>query len=108
MQSSFVFAHVSAVLYEQVVLKSVGQCNATLEMLRTHPGISRHVRQLIIRPQARSRRASFSSIDNMEASSAVARVAASGCLDALLKFQWDDEELPYHDEMWFALRMGCV
>ena len=77
-------------------------------MLRTHPGISRHVRKLIIRPQVRFRRTAFSSIDNMEASSAVARVAASGCLDALLKFQWDDEELPYHDEMWFALRMGCV
>lgn len=47
-------------------------------------------------------------MDNANASAAVAKVAASKALDALVKFQWDDEELPYHDEMWFALRIGYV
>ncbi|KAF6763183.1 hypothetical protein DFP72DRAFT_1000569 [Ephemerocybe angulata] len=105
--SRHVFTHVSAVLYAQVTLKSVEQCNVTLDMLRTRPGISRHVRELVIRPQARLRKTSFNTLDNAEACSAVAKVAASKSLDALVRFQWDDDELPYHDEMWFALRMGC-
>jgi hypothetical protein len=78
-------------------------------MLRKRPCISRHVRELVIRPCGNAGlRKSFNSIDNADASAAVAKVAASKSLDALVRFQWDDEELPYHDEMWFALRVGYV
>ncbi|TEB37348.1 hypothetical protein FA13DRAFT_1621736 [Coprinellus micaceus] len=106
--SRSVFANVSAILYEKVILKSAAQCDITLEMLRKRPCISRHVRELVIRPCGNAGlRKSFNSIDNAHASAAVAKVAASKSLDALVRFQWDDEELPYHDEMWFALRVGC-
>lgn len=78
-------------------------------MLRNRPCVSRHVRELVVRPwQAKPRSSSFDTrVENAAASSAVARVATSKALDALVRFQWDDDELPYSDDMWFALRMGC-
>ena len=105
-QSKFVFEQVSTVLYKRVILSPGEQCTQTLGMLRRRADISRHVRELTIRTQSNSLKAFSSSIDNSEASAAVSEIAASGCLDALVKFVWDDDELPHHDEMWFALRMG--
>ncbi|EEB86659.1 hypothetical protein MPER_16308, partial [Moniliophthora perniciosa FA553] len=39
------------------------------------------------------------------ASAAVRECAIAFTLDALAKFTWDSDELPYFDDMWFALRV---
>ena len=111
-QSKFVFANVSPVLYEIVVLQSTEQCSVTLGMLQKHFEIARHVRELVIRPHAKYHN-HFNPFDNPTVSSIVrqvagARVADAMCLDALVKFQWDAEEMPFFQDMWFALRLGCV
>lgn len=98
-QSTNVFANVSTVLYERVCLKSANQCTVTLGMLCRRPDIARHVRELVYQPHGRS------ASSGEEAASAVIKAASSKHLDALVRFQWDDEELPYQDDMWFALRM---
>ncbi|KAF8971198.1 hypothetical protein BDZ97DRAFT_1788255 [Flammula alnicola] len=104
--SNYVFSNVSSVLYETVVLESVEQCRLTLGMLSRNNGIARHVRHLVIRPQARHR--TYFTLDhNAAASAAVRETVGSMCLDALVRFIWDADELPYHDDMWFALRAGC-
>ena len=103
-KSNYIFSHVSSVLYEKVVLKSAEQCTWTLGMLARRVDVARHVRELIISLS----RALVSGIDNATASSAVRKVAEGMRLDALAKFCWDAEESPYHEDMWFALRMGCV
>ena len=74
-------------------------------MLQRRFDIARHVRELIIRPQVKCHSNSF---DNATASSVVRRVAGTMCLDALVKFQWDADEMPFFEDMWFALRLGCV
>ena len=94
----------SSVLYEKVVLKSAEECTWTLGMLARRVDVARHVRELIISLS----KALVSVIDNATASAAVRRVAGAMRLDALVKFCWDAEESPYHEDMWFALRMGCV
>ena len=38
----------------------------------------------------------------------VRMLASSKTLVSLSKFIWADEELPFYDDMWFALRVGCV
>ncbi|KAF9474701.1 hypothetical protein BDN70DRAFT_884538 [Pholiota conissans] len=104
--SKHAFANISSVLYETVVLESAEQCRVTLEMLSRNQGIARHVQNLVIRPQSKYRRY-LSAADNDSASAAVLQTAGSKCLDALKKFLWDADELPYNDDMWFALRAGC-
>ncbi|KAF8149532.1 hypothetical protein B0H34DRAFT_667733 [Crassisporium funariophilum] len=104
--SNYVFANVSSVLYETVVLQSIEQCSLTLGMLHRRSDIARHVRQLVIRPQVKFR-SLFSSMDGAAASAAVRKLAGAMCLDALVRFTWDAEELPYYEDMWFALRVGC-
>ena len=46
--------------------------------------------------------------DNEVSSASVRRIAVTRVLDALVRFDWDGEDLPYFDDMWFALRLGCV
>ena len=99
------FSNVSSVLYETVTLESVEQCRLTLGMLLRRFDIARHVRNLIIRPHARHSTA-FTPAESAAASFAVRKIAGSMCLDALVKFQWDADELPWYDDMWFALRLG--
>lgn len=106
-QSRYVFSNVSPVLYETVVLQSAEQCSVTLGMLQQRFDIARHVRQLVIKPQAKYHNR-FTVSDNATASSVVRQVAGSMCLDALVKFQWDAEEMPFFEDMWFALRLGYV
>ena len=88
------------------MLHSAEQCAVTLGMLVRRLDIARHVRELVIRPQAKHHH--FSPTDNLVVSSVVQRVAGSMSLDALVKFQWDAEEMPFLEDMWFALRLGCV
>ncbi|KDR74977.1 hypothetical protein GALMADRAFT_98043 [Galerina marginata CBS 339.88] len=104
--SNYVFANVSAVLYETVILESVEQCSLTLGMLFRRFDIARHVRELIIRPQVKQK-TYFNASDSAIASAAMRKIAGAMCLDALVRFQWDADELPFYDDMWFALRLGC-
>lgn len=48
----------------------------------------------------------YTTLDNGIASAAVRKVASAKIMDALLRFEWDDEEIPLLDDMWFALRIG--
>jgi hypothetical protein len=48
----------------------------------------------------------YTTLDNEIASSAVRKAASAKIMDALLTFDWDNEELPLLDDMWFALRIG--
>jgi hypothetical protein len=48
----------------------------------------------------------YRTAENEVASEAVRDVAGAGVMDALVRFEWDDEELPLVDDMWFALRIG--
>ncbi|KNZ80279.1 hypothetical protein J132_06705 [Termitomyces sp. J132] len=88
--SSYIYFHAASVLYESVILKGLEQCTSTLSMLSGRPDIARHG-------------VAFSSL----ASAAVRDAAATQYLDALTKFIWDADEKPYHEDMWFALRIGC-
>ncbi|EAU91118.1 hypothetical protein CC1G_03286 [Coprinopsis cinerea okayama7 len=105
--STNVFSHVSTVLYEKITLQTSQQCSITLGMLTKRPDIARHVRELAYEPDRSCSRRSMSTTDNAEACQAIIKVASSKRLDALVRFQWNDEELPHHEDMWFALRMGC-
>ncbi|KAF8893410.1 hypothetical protein BD779DRAFT_1669709 [Infundibulicybe gibba] len=105
--SGHVFAHTSSVLYSTVTLNSVEQCIDTFGMLHRRHDIARHVRKLVVRPQSKRRLGHIFS-DTDTASSAVRELASSMRLDALTRFVWDADEMPYHDDMWFALRMGYL
>lgn len=94
-------------LYERVVLESVDQCRLTLDMLFRRIDIARHVRELIVRPQVKHV-GYFGPADSSAASAAIRRVASAKCLDALVSFKWEADELPFYDDMWFALRAGYV
>ena len=101
------FATVSSVLYASVTLNSAEQCTTTLNMLRRHPYIARHVRELVVKP------GQLSSSDNQfnhreKSSSAVRDIEMSRVLDELVKFTWDFDDLPVYDDMWFALRVWYV
>lgn len=74
-------------------------------MLRRRPDISRHARELHIRPQAKWRSA-LTVAENGAVSAAVRSLAASKRLDALTNFTWDADEMPLNEDMWFALRVG--
>lgn len=100
-----IFSRVCSVLYRSVVLDTVKQCETTLSMLGRCPDVTRHVRSLVVRPDTDSRGAS--DLPSMIVSAAVRQLAASKRLEALTRFTWDADEHPYHDDMWFALRMGC-
>ncbi len=83
-------------------------------MLLRRPDISRHVRKLIIRPR-RPGMYGFNREDSRLVSRLVKQLASERDakrpepkLDALTTFAWEDEELPFYDDMWFALRMGFV
>ncbi|PPQ71282.1 hypothetical protein CVT24_012336 [Panaeolus cyanescens] len=106
LSSKYVFENVSSVLYETVILQSVDQCRRTLAMLLRRSDIARHVRELIIRPTPKNN-PRFTLLDSAAASAWVRRLASSMSLDALVRFTWDSEELPYYEDMWFALRVGC-
>lgn len=45
-------------------------------------------------------------VDNEAACAAVREIAGAKIMDALVRFEWDDEEVPMLDDMWFALRIG--
>ncbi|KAG6840685.1 hypothetical protein C0991_005044 [Blastosporella zonata] len=102
----YVYSHVAAILYETVTLNDVEQCTNTLRMLTRRPLLARHVRQLIVRPRMDKACGQGVSVSLM-ASTAVRDAAVTMRLDALSKFIWDADEKPYHEDMWFALRMGC-
>jgi hypothetical protein len=74
-------------------------------MLHRRPDISRHVRELHIRPQAKWRN-TLTVSENGSISAVVRSLAASRRLDALTKFIWDADEMPLNEDMWFALRVG--
>ncbi|ESK92059.1 hypothetical protein Moror_10343 [Moniliophthora roreri MCA 2997] len=95
-----------SILYAEVVLSSAEQCKATLAMLSRRRDIARHVRELIIRPRSK-KPSSHQFFDAVVASAAVRECAIAFTLDALAKFTWDSDELPYFDDMWFALRVCC-
>lgn len=76
-------------------------------MLQRRPEIARHVRELVVRPHTNKKVQQGVAVSAL-ASAAVRDTAATMCLDALRKFLWDGEERPYHEDMWFALRKGCV
>ena len=92
-------------LYESVVLESAEQCCLTLGMLLQNPHIARHVRELVVRPQARHK-SYFRLADNASVSSLVRQISGEFRLDALVSFNWDADEPPYYEDMWFALRVG--
>ena len=95
-------------LYRTIVLKSAAQCASTLGMLLRRACIARHVRQLVVRPcttGAKGRRV-CTTVDNEAACAAVREIAGAKIMDALVRFEWDDEEVPMLDDMWFALRIG--
>jgi hypothetical protein len=58
-----------------------------------------------VRPRTSGKRV-YTTLDNETASAAVRKVASAKIMDALLRFEWDDEEIPLLDDMWFALRIG--
>ncbi|KAK7045618.1 hypothetical protein VNI00_007451 [Paramarasmius palmivorus] len=101
-----VFTNVSSILYAAVILSSAEQCTATLAMLSRRRDIARHVRELIIRPRSK-KPSNHQFFDTVVASAAVRECAIAFTLDALSKFTWDSDELPYCDDMWFALRVCC-
>ncbi|KAF8730047.1 hypothetical protein AX14_005776 [Amanita brunnescens Koide BX004] len=105
-QSSYIFSCVSPALYESVYLNTIEQCTSTLAMLQRRPDISRHVRELHVRPEEKWRSA-LTVTENGVVSAAVMSLAASKRLDALTKFIWDADEMPLNEDMWFALRVGC-
>ena len=74
-------------------------------MLQRRPDISRHVRELHVRPEEKWRSA-LTVTENGVVAAAVMSLAASKRLDALTKFIWDADEMPLNEDMWFALRVG--
>ncbi|TRM69371.1 hypothetical protein BD626DRAFT_473844 [Schizophyllum amplum] len=104
--SNHIYGSVTPVLYRRVVLTSFDKCCTTLNMLGRRPDIARHVQDLLVSPRSPQRaRHVFS--DSAVISDMVRSLAASETLLALSKFTWADEELPFYDDMWFALRAGC-
>ncbi|KAF9010720.1 hypothetical protein BDQ17DRAFT_1322512 [Cyathus striatus] len=79
--SGHVFSSVAPVLYESVVLR----------YRTTRPRIGRSATLLL--------KIEFIDILN--------RLGGSFLSYALVKFVWDADEMPYHEDMWFALRIGC-
>ena len=104
-KSSYIYFYVAPVLYESVALKDLEQCTRTLWMLSRRPNIARHVRKLLIRLRSSSDCGQGVAL-SLLASAAVRDAAATQHLDALTTFIWDADEKPYHEDMWFALRMG--
>ncbi|KAF8070018.1 hypothetical protein FPV67DRAFT_1485811 [Lyophyllum atratum] len=105
--SSYIYSHLAPILYGIVVLNNLEQCTRTLAMLQRRPDIARHVRHLFVRPQSTHSESRHGVAVSLIASAAVREAAATQRLDALTKFVWDGDEKPYHEDMWFALRMGC-
>ncbi|KAF9268714.1 hypothetical protein L218DRAFT_970004 [Marasmius fiardii PR-910] len=104
--NNHIFTNVSSILYAAVILTTSEQCTRTLHMLSRRPDIARHVRELVIRPISK-KSLNHQLLDSVVASSAVRECAISFKLDALSRFSWDCDELPYFDDMWFALRVCC-
>ena len=77
-------------------------------MLQRRPEIARHVRELVVRPHTDEKSVPASIAPSLIASAAVREIAATKRLDALTRFTWLADEKPYHDDMWFALRMGSA
>lgn len=73
-------------------------------MLSRCTAIARHVRELTLKFQPKNPHLTPS--EREATSAAVIEVASSMALDALRKFVWDADELPFHEDMWFALRIG--
>ncbi|KAG7091006.1 hypothetical protein E1B28_010071 [Marasmius oreades] len=104
--NNYIFGNIASILYANVVLTTSEQCTTTLQMLSRRPDISRHVRELVIRPGSK-KSLNHQLLDSIVASSAIRECAISFKLDALSRFSWDCDELPYFDDMWFALRVCC-
>ncbi|KAJ7647062.1 hypothetical protein FB45DRAFT_1099613 [Roridomyces roridus] len=99
--SKVFFSDIAPALYKSVFLNSAGQCTTTLAMLKRRKDIARHVRELLVRP-SRSH-----DPPDLAPLWLLLKFASSRSLDALQKFTWCDDEVPYHEEMWLALRMCC-
>lgn len=74
-------------------------------MLTRCTAIARHVRELTLKLQPKNPH-TLTPSEREATSAAVIEVASSMALDALRKFVWDADELPFHEDMWFALRIG--
>lgn len=72
-------------------------------MLLRRPDLARHVRRLAVRPDGRGE---YTSQRARAVSELLYELAPS--LDALQSFCWDSEEVPPCDDIWFALKQGCV
>ncbi|OAX37349.1 hypothetical protein K503DRAFT_719896 [Rhizopogon vinicolor AM-OR11-026] len=104
LSSKVLFTNACAILYAHVHLGTTEQCQRTLSMLCSRPGIARHVQKLQIRFSS-SRPTYFADINGITISTLLRELAPK--LDALHTFIWDADEIPQCDEMWFALRMSC-
>ena len=98
-------------LYSDVKLRGSVQCIQTLNMLIAHPERARHIRSLCLHPDDSGpfatriwgRGALF---NGYAISGAIRRLASK--MEILQSFEWDGEELPPYDDMWFALRVLCA
>lgn len=110
LQSKGIYSVISAVLYGSVHLESAEQCLVTLDMLYKRPDIASHVRELVVKPSQPSSSQTSGDLfrTSMSISATVRKIASARRLPALTTFTWDHEELPYFDDMWFALRIWYV
>jgi hypothetical protein len=99
------YLNISSILYEKVTLNTVEQCTETLAMLQRRPDITRHVREMLVRPRSKRYLRDTIAASGL-VSAAVRETAGTMRLDALRKFVWDGDEKPLHEDMWFALRIG--
>lgn len=97
-QTRCLFLGLLPALYDNVVLDTFDQCEATLSMLNQRPDVARHIQKLVIRFASTLTKHSFRVSD-------LVRTLAPK-LDGLNTFIWDAEEMPQCDEMWFALQMS--
>jgi hypothetical protein len=105
---SLVYGKVIGAIYREVELQQPGCC-ITLDMLSKNPEIARHVRKLVIRPDAVTSLFlpnKYSPIDAHLVALALKRAAP--CLDAMHTFVWAGEEYPPEDDIWSVLKTQCV
>ncbi|KAH8828356.1 hypothetical protein DL96DRAFT_1602848 [Flagelloscypha sp. PMI_526] len=105
--SQTTFDAVAPALYQHVFLDGTTVILTTLDMLRRRSGIAQHVRLLSIRPDPHSTSSRHYFTSSAFASAAVRELANTRTLEALHTIRWLDSELPFHDDMWLALRLGC-
>jgi hypothetical protein len=72
-------------------------------MFSRRPEIARHVRSLVVRPDQDRR---YGPVSGRVVSLAVRNAAVH--LDAMNKFVWDGEEMPYYDDMYVLISSSYV